>query len=157
MNDQVAKSAQQQLSLLRAEASRYKTVRADWLIKNLDRILANPMDWECDDTEPSFSNPIAKPPAATSLLRFFAKGNGLAPHGDLKAMDAHKKWFPGLGTLIRKAGGQSLDYARESAVDAGYLPDDATVADLLNAINEELHGRLVYSKWDQGDLVDCPF
>ena len=51
--------------------------------------------------------------------------------------------------LVRK-NGMPLDYAREAAVEAGYLHPDSDINDLLNAINEELHGRKVYRLGEAG-------
>jgi hypothetical protein len=84
--------------------------------------------------------PVGRPDPGTSLLQFLKQRGGLQPDGDLRAMDAHIA-SPG---LIRKKTGLTLDYAREAAAEAGFLPHDSTPADLLNLISEELKGRKQY-------------
>jgi hypothetical protein len=92
-----------------------------------------------------------------TLLQFLAWRGGLSDHGDLRAMDAHRKFIPGYGRLVRRAGGMDLDMAREAAEEAGYLRDrdgyGTTIADLLDAIDEELRGRRVYSTHEAGDAL----
>lgn len=82
-----------------------------------------------------------------TLLTFLIRKGGLRDQGgDLRAMDAHKRRVG----LVRKRGGLSLDYAREAAAEAGYLPADSYVSDLLDAVNAEIRGRPVYPH-------ECPF
>lgn len=45
-------------------------------------------------------------------------------------------------------GGLELDYLREAAVEAGYLPDGATITDLIDALRADMSGRRVYSQAD---------
>ena len=149
-----------QLKALRAEASRYRTVRSSWLLANLNRILSDAAGCTANDEAVSYGDPIDAPVRKpVTLLRYLAAGEGLAAHADLAALDAHKYFAPGVGKLVRREGGLSLDYAREAAQQAGYLAADADINDLLNAINEELHGRPVYSALDQHIVAgaDCPF
>lgn len=88
-----------------------------------------------------------------SLLPFLAARGGLRDQGgDLAAMDAHKAFIPGRGMLVRQSG-MVLDRAREAAEEAGYLPADSTVADLLDRIDDELRGRRTYSAIDQGQVA----
>lgn len=76
-----------------------------------------------------------------SLLTFLIRKGGVRDTGgDLVAMDAHRRRIG----LVRKRGGVSLDYAREAAAEAGYIPADSYESDLLAAIAEELRGRPVY-------------
>lgn len=78
-----------------------------------------------------------------SLVGFILKAGGLQDfQGDLKSRDAGKQ-RPG---LINNATGVALDYAREAAVEAGYLPEGADINDLLDAIDAELRGTPVYSE-----------
>lgn len=60
--------------------------------------------------------------------------------GDLRSMDAHRQR---IGLINRR--GEDLDRAREAAAEAGYLPADSTVADLLDLIDADLRGNPVYS------------
>jgi hypothetical protein len=104
-------------------------------------------------------SPRGKPPRArqpVSLLHFLASRGGLARDagGDLVALDAHKHLVPGKGMLVRKTGGMTLDRAREAAEEAGYLPHDSTIADLLDGVDEELRGRKQYSRIDQGQVQE---
>jgi len=102
-------------------------------------------------------HPLEKPPPRPETLSDFlhSKG-GLAPHGDLKAMDLHKL------TVARRVGGRtvplplvrknglSLDYAREAAIDAGFLPQGADINDLLEALRDETSGNPRIREADQG-------
>lgn len=82
--------------------------------------------------------------APVSLLEFIGSKGGVQDQGgDLKAIGADKHFVPGQGRIVRK-NGLSLDYAREAAVEAGYLKQDATIADFLDAVAEEVSGRRVY-------------
>ncbi|MCB8878282.1 hypothetical protein [Acidisoma silvae] len=84
-----------------------------------------------------------------SLLAFLTQRGGVTdPGGDLAAMDAG----PQRVGLLRRTGGQSLDYAREAAVEAGYLRPGASTNDLLEAIRSELAGRKVYPPEQQAGL-----
>lgn len=51
-------------------------------------------------------------------------------------MEGEQWLIPKAGPLWRKAA-KSLDYARERAVEAGYLRGDATVEDLIRALNKD--------------------
>jgi hypothetical protein len=82
---------------------------------------------------------IGRPDPGTSLLPFLIERGGLQPHGDLRAMDAHIA-RPG---LVRKTGMQ-LDYAREAAAEAGFLPMDSTIGDFLDLVSRELKGQKQY-------------
>lgn len=94
-----------------------------------------------------------------SLLEFLVEEGGLAPHGDLRAMDAHKRKVFGVSNdprLVRPKG-MSLFEAREKAEDAGYIGagsrdyNTTDTNDLLAAIAEEMKGRRVFSKKEAGD------
>jgi hypothetical protein len=83
-------------------------------------------------------------------VQFLAARGGLIDDaGDLKAI--------GAGRLARKPRGQDrrqpLDMAREAAEQAGYIGRDGeyqttTVRELVDAIDAELRGRPVYSRFD---------
>lgn len=82
--------------------------------------------------------------APVSLLEFIGqKGGVIDQGGDLKAIGADTHFVPGQGRIVRKAG-MELDYMREAAEEAGYLRPNSTIADLLDAIAEEVAGRRVY-------------
>lgn len=100
-----------------------------------------------------------KPRQPQSLMDFIAAEGGIREDaGELQALGLSRKFVPGRGALVRK-NGQSLDYAREAAAQAGYFnhlygtADEATaqstVADLLNLLDEESRGNKVYSMADQ--------
>ena len=96
--------------------------------------------------------------AQTPLLRFLASKGGIkssdALINDLKqSLGGSNRMIPGFGQLIRtskqlssaarKAGrseAMTLDRAREAAIEAGHLPDGATITDLLDAIDNEARG-----------------
>lgn len=86
-----------------------------------------------------------------SLAQFLAARGGLARDagGDLAAIGAHDILVPGAGKLVRREGkGLSLDYAREAAEEAGFLPEGSTTADLLDMVAEEAAGRPQYRPGD---------
>lgn len=78
-----------------------------------------------------------------SLVEFLRDKGISDDRGDLRSMDIDK------GIKFKKKmlrpEGLSVDKAREAAVEAGYLPEDATVNDLLDAVANELKGQPVYS------------
>ena len=59
--------------------------------------------------------------------------------------------------LINEENGIHIDYMRETAAEAGYLAEDATVNDFLNAIDREARGEPVYSRYDQKEVEDQRF
>jgi hypothetical protein len=65
---------------------------------------------------------------------------------ELKAMDR--------ADLINEENGIHIDYMRELAEEAGYLPEGSTVNDMLNAIDREARGEPVYSSQDQNEVLD---
>ena len=96
-----------------------------------------------------------------SLVEFLAVHGGLQSHGDLLAMDAHKRFVPGFGPLMRRNGGMTLDRARELAQENGYLPKDGGhttsavgINELLNKISDDLGGRRQFSDDRTGDVID---
>jgi hypothetical protein len=105
---------------------------------------------DADTTEPFAGSEHAAPPAPKEapvrrpmdIIEFLARDGGIKDEGgDLRAMDLHKKFVPGAGMLVRRTGGKGLDYARESAEQAGYLPEGSTTADLLDAIDQTHRGK----------------
>lgn len=80
-----------------------------------------------------------------SLLQFLRVKGIKDSGGELVSRDANlatKK--PGQKNLVRKDG-LPLDKAREAAAEAGYLPDESTIADFLDLIDGELRGTAAYS------------
>lgn len=110
-----------------------------------------------------------------SLLEFISRRGGIYDiEGDLKAMDLDK-WH--LEKKFRRKIVQDTarstqtdiegkavdvnsdllpDYVREAAEEAGYLPEGSTVADLYNAISEELGGNptYIFNEMDQDALAE---
>ena len=90
-------------------------------------------------TNPSGVAPTGRP---EDIIQFLARNGGLNPTGDLRAMDAHKKFVPGYGMLVRRDGhGLDEDHAREIAEEAGFLPRGSDITDLHDAIDETLRGN----------------
>lgn len=81
-----------------------------------------------------------------SLVNFL-KAEGLKDfNGELKAADINKR-IPG---LVRKTG-MELDRAREAAAEAGYLPENSTPDDLVQAI---LSDEPVYAQRDLNQAAE---
>jgi hypothetical protein len=107
------------------------------------------------------TQPLEKPPPRPEpLTDFLHSKGGLAPDGDLKAMDLHKL------TVARRVGGRTvplplvrkngltLDYAREAAVGQGFLPPDADINDFLEALRDETNG---YPRYRHGDEASVDY
>lgn len=94
-----------------------------------------------------------------TLVEFLIDRGGLKDEGgELAFMGADRFSIRGRGRLVAKKGGESLDYAREAAEQAGYLGRDgeyqvATLEDLKVAIDAELRGNPVYAREDMGELA----
>ncbi len=81
-----------------------------------------------------------------SLIQFLAGRGGIKDTGgDLTAMDLHL-WHRGAAfrNKLVNPQGFDLDYAREAAVEAGYLPEGSTTNDLLQALAKDARGPRVY-------------
>lgn len=100
--------------------------------------------------------PAPAPKRPPNLIEFLASRGGLEADegGDLEAMDAHKKFVPGYGKLVRKSGGMSLDEAREAAEEAGYLQPGSDINDFLGALDDNLRGRHVFSDRDLSEAEE---
>jgi hypothetical protein len=99
-----------------------------------------------------------RPRQPQSLVEFLSASGGLADAAELRAMDLAAWRSRGYRKAIR-AGGRTLDMAREAAEEAGYIGragdfQTTTVDDLLEAIREELGGNKRYSAQEQ-DLVSA--
>jgi hypothetical protein len=97
-----------------------------------------------------------------SLLSFLACRGGIRSDDPLisdlrSAIGESNKFIPGFGKLIRKpkqistaakSGGcnapMSLDSAREAAAEAGYIHETTTLAEFIDAIDQEIRGRHIY-------------
>ena len=65
--------------------------------------------------------------------------------------DRHVVDVGGMGKRrLVKQGGNTLDYAREAAEEAGYLPKGSTPNDLLDAIDAEMRGNKRYPQGAEG-------
>jgi len=94
-----------------------------------------------------------RPRKVKSLIEFLkSKGGVKDPFGDLASREPDLQRERGSKKLIQKKTGQELDIAREAAAEAGYLPVDSSVSDLLDKIDDELKGRRVYSVADIDDF-----
>lgn len=81
-----------------------------------------------------------------SLLEFLKREGGLRDEGgELAAFDLGKR-RPGLVS----AKGRPLDYARERAAEAGYIPPEATLNDFVDAVRREAGGDAIYRAEDVG-------
>ena len=88
-----------------------------------------------------------------TLTEFLVSRGGIKDEGgELSALDAvvaadmgkkGKRFKKEEKRLVREDG-LSLDYAREAAAEAGYLPADADVNTLLSALDDEFRGRPHY-------------
>lgn len=86
-----------------------------------------------------------------NLLKFIRKRGGIREeNGEIKALGINNKTLP---ALINNKKGLPLDYAREAAVEAGYLPENSTVADFLSAMGDDFRGNKKYSEQDS-DIVE---
>lgn len=95
----------------------------------------------------------AKPEKAPeTLTQFIARNGGVADEaGELKSFDFHKakaritrddKTY--YGPIVGKKG-QTLDYMREAAVEAGFIKPDGTISDFIDAIKQDYSGQKVYA------------
>ncbi|MDQ5978538.1 MAG: hypothetical protein QG602_1512 [Verrucomicrobiota bacterium] len=82
--------------------------------------------------------------APPSLMEFIGSRGGILDQGgDLAAIGADTHFVPGQGKIVRR-NGVAMDYMREAAEEAGYLRPGSTIADLIDAIAEEVAGRKVF-------------
>lgn len=83
-----------------------------------------------------------------TLIDFIkSKGGLLDEGGELTARDAGKEHRG----LVRPQAGKSLDAMAELAAEAGYLPPDYSPNALLAALDRELAGEPVRSRYEAGD------
>lgn len=97
--------------------------------------------------------------APTPLLRFIAEKGGISARDELindlrQSIGAKNRFIPGMGQLIREpealstaarragqSGAMTIDRAREAAIEAGLLPEGATITDFLDRMDQELRGH----------------
>lgn len=102
--------------------------------------------------------PVQKGPR--DIIQFLAQQGGVQDFkGELRAIDAHKTFVPGVGKLMREKG-VPLDTAREAAAEMGYFDhiygdrdtavEKSTVRDLLDVIAETRRGNRQYASGEQG-------
>jgi hypothetical protein len=93
----------------------------------------------------SISKELNQLPKPKGLLQFIRESGGIKDEGgDLASYGITNKSIPG---LIRKDGQwNSLDYTRERVVEAGYLPEEATLDDLLEAMREDFVNKNVFDE-----------
>ena len=98
--------------------------------------------------------------APTPLLRFIAERGGISARDELisdlrQSIGAKNRFIPGMGQLIREpetlstaarragqSGAMTIDRAREAAIEAGLLPEGATISDFLDRMDHELRGHV---------------
>ena len=99
-----------------------------------------------------------KPVTLTGLIRKLggislekAEGEGLA--GDVRQIAGLKE---GGGNLINNKTGIGLERILESAKTEGFVAEDATLSDLLNAIDKDIRQKNVVSRFDEPILPKEP-
>lgn len=120
---------------------------------NLDPALSKPVSFADQQQAAQFDELLdsirsVKRPSGTEMygpsLVDFLREKGISDdRGDLRSMDIDK------GVKFKKKvlrdTGLAIDKAREAAVEAGYLPEGSTIADMLDAVDKELRGSPVYA------------
>lgn len=94
------------------------------------------------------------PDRPTTLMQFVRARGGINPDGmgagDLRSAGMDYRGQPG---LINR-NGQDLDKMREAAVEAGYLREDSTIDDMIQAMSDEYNqGTPTYAGADMTDVV----
>lgn len=88
-----------------------------------------------------------------SLVDFLAEGGGVTDAkltGELKTIHENDRASrAGKKRLVREDAERDLDRAREAAAEAGYLPADSDVNDLLALIDQEQGGNPVYAQGEE--------
>src|SRR5690606_27313760 len=104
------------------------------------------MDALLESVRASDYNPDQRQMFGESLTAWLRRNGGVIDEGgELRGMDAGKQRIG----LVNSAG-MPLDRARELAAEAGYLPADTGVNELLEAIDRDLREGNVFSE-QQGD------
>lgn len=91
-----------------------------------------------------------------TLADFIADTGGVTDSklaGELASLsESDRVTRKGKKRLVREDAGRDLDRAREAAAEAGYLPEDSDVNDLLALLDQEMSGRPVYAQGDEGGI-----
>jgi hypothetical protein len=101
----------------------------------------------------SGSSPSQSEMFGTSLLEFIRQKGGVQDEGgdlrereiDKSDEESRKKGTKRQAPVVNEAG-LPMDRMREIAAEAGYLPEQSSIADFLDAIDKELRGTPVYSQ-----------
>jgi len=102
-------------------------------------------DAELFDQYKAVSAELNQLPNPKGLLQFLKETGGIKDEaGELANYGITTKSYPGL--LQKEGQNNSIDYARERAVEAGYLPEETTTSDFLEAIREDYVNRNVFSE-----------
>lgn len=107
------------------------------------------------EIQPTKAKPQQKKPM--TVLQFLASKGGVKEYqGELKAMDAHKKFVPGYGKLLR-ANGMNLDDAGKTLWGAGYFGPTDTVErpdinQVVEAIRDGLNGQHRFPDGQRADV-----
>ena len=93
-----------------------------------------------------------------SLADFIAAGGGVddpALAGEIATLhESDRVVRKGKAPLVRKGADRDLDRVREAAAEAGYLPADSDVNDLLALLENEMAGQPTYAMGDEADAPD---
>jgi hypothetical protein len=91
--------------------------------------------------------------APETLVDFLISRGGVRDQGgDLAAQGLDTVHHRAAGRLINRRG-LTLDYAREAAVQEGFLPPNADINDLRNALGEHASGRPTYRIHEAADAA----
>ena len=77
-----------------------------------------------DTPADAITMPAGPAGSSETFGRWLARNGGLEMTGDARAMDLHRAYYPGAGTLARR-NGTPLDQIRVKATEAGFLPPGA--------------------------------
>lgn len=86
------------------------------------------------------------------LYQFLKSRGGIKGSGDLEMITGGKR--TAMWRELVRAEGLDPDAAREAAVEAGYLPEGATVRDLYDAMDRHSRGQKVYSESDATEVAE---
>jgi hypothetical protein len=102
-------------------------------------------------------SPIFEPKAPQrpeDIIDFLqSKGGVQNESGELGVMDLNRPQKGRFGVLVNR-NGLSLDYAREAAEEAGFLPEGSTIADMLDAVQETAAGNPRFRPEDAVDWME---
>lgn len=140
------------------------------LAPDVSRETSNAVSAEPDEPTIHLTERRPRATGPRNLLEFIADRGGIIDTGgELKAMDLHRSRRPGLKRLVVGSGrdeqdaldmslgrhGRSEfdpDMVRAAAIEAGYLPEDATIDDLYTAMDQTMRGEPVYAQGDMGEI-----